>query len=102
MLQRVLRSITYSFPKTNSQTNRHINCGSAFIFRLEYGAWQQEAQLLPGTISRGSHFGQAVQVKLRQEEEGFWPTKIFVSLCAQSCTGLMCTAVGRPEHGLFT
>ncbi|CAM9763265.1 unnamed protein product [Pylaiella littoralis] len=45
-----------------SEIDGHINCGSAFIFRLEYGAWQQEAQLLPGTIARGSHFGQAVQI----------------------------------------
>ena len=42
--------------------NRNINCGSAYIFRLEFGAWQQEAQLLPGNIAAGAHFGQAVQV----------------------------------------
>lgn len=42
---------------------RHINCGSAYVFRLEYGAWHQEAQLLPGSVSRGAHFGQAVQAR---------------------------------------
>lgn len=43
---------------------RLINCGSAYIFRLEFGAWQQEAQLLPGTIAQGAHFGQAVQASV--------------------------------------
>ncbi|CAM9122390.1 unnamed protein product, partial [Hapterophycus canaliculatus] len=45
-----------------SEIDGHINCGSAYVFRLEYGAWQQEAQLLPGNIARGAHFGQAVQI----------------------------------------
>ncbi|CAM9102436.1 unnamed protein product [Scytosiphon promiscuus] len=45
-----------------SEIDGHINCGSAYIFRLEYGAWQQEAQLLPGSIAKGAHFGQAVQI----------------------------------------
>ena len=42
---------------------RNINCGSAFVFRLEYGVWHQEAQLLPGNVAAEAHFGQAVQVK---------------------------------------
>lgn len=46
-----------------SSQNRHTNCGSAYIFRLEFGVWNQEAQLLPGNVAAEAHFGQAVQVE---------------------------------------
>ncbi|CAM9772123.1 unnamed protein product, partial [Laminaria digitata] len=50
-----------------SEIDGHINCGSAYVFRLEYGAWHEEAQLLPGSVSRGAHFGQAIdKVKGRE------------------------------------
>ncbi|CAM9635564.1 unnamed protein product, partial [Choristocarpus tenellus] len=40
--------------------NGSTHCGSAYIFRLEYGAWEQEAVLVPSMVSRGAHFGQAI------------------------------------------
>eukprot|EP00752_Nemacystus_decipiens_P003960 g3626.t1 len=45
-----------------SEIDGHLNCGSAYIFRLEYGVWHQEAQLLPGNVAADAHFGQAVQI----------------------------------------
>lgn len=57
--------------KTNcvpSSQNRQTNCGSAYIFRLEFGVWNQEAQLLPGNIAAEAHFGQAVQVEWQPKQ----------------------------------
>ncbi|CAM9590131.1 unnamed protein product, partial [Discosporangium mesarthrocarpum] len=45
-----------------ADVNGSTHCGSAYVFRLEYGAWEQEAHLVPSVVSDGAHFGQAVQI----------------------------------------